>query len=154
MKCRIVVSHIKCGVLFFGVQRKSTNNASSSGWSETQCQTSTDSKLRLFFQLSLAPISFEQFQRPWQTVRPESDAFNCAGISIRRAWNTTKRQHGLGPNRMENYPLLAIRKPVPTVAEDRPDTRDPLGLERGRYTEDYSISRSRSTSSFTNRCNR
>ena len=65
-------------------------------------------------------ISFERFLRPWQTISLVSGPFNCTdSSSLRHAWNTTHRRLGLGPNRTESYPLLAIRKPAPTVAGDR-----------------------------------
>ena len=43
------------------------------------------------------------------------------------AWNITQRQLGRGPDRMESYPLLSVRKPAPTVAGDCPAFADALG---------------------------
>ena len=35
---------------------------------------------------------------------------------LRRVLNTTRRRLKLGPDRKEGYPLLATRKPAPTMA--------------------------------------
>ena len=42
------------------------------------------------------------------------------------------RRLGLGPVRVENYPLLVVRKPAPTVAGDRREADCVLSK-----TEDY-----------------
>ena len=42
-------------------------------------------------------ITFELFPPPWQTIGPVSGPFVCADYSLRRGWNTTHRQLGLGP---------------------------------------------------------
>ena len=57
-----------------------------------------------------------------ERVGPVSGPFHCADSSLRRARNTTRRRLGLGPDRMESYPLLAVRKPAPTVSELGSDT--------------------------------
>ena len=62
---------------------------------------------------------------------------------------------GLGPDRTESYPLLAVRKPASTVAGDRRGDAEggPLGVlgldrRRGWETEVGCHSRSRDTTSF------
>ena len=42
----------------------------------------------------------------------------CAVSSLRHAWNTTRRQHGLSLDWTVSYPLLATCKPAPMVAGD------------------------------------
>ena len=103
---------------------KSSNSASRSGWSGRHCQTSTDlNPVRSFScpSYQVRGISFELFPRPWHTVAPVSSPFRCADSSLRRVWNTTQRRLGLGPDRTESYPLLAVRKLAPTVAGDHRD---------------------------------
>ena len=53
------------------------------------------------------------------------------GSSLRRAWNTTQRRYGLVPDRTTSYPLLAVRKTVPTVAGLRRVTSDAPGVSSG-----------------------
>ena len=64
-------------------------------------------------------ITFELFPRPRQKFCSLSGPFIFTDCSLRRGWNTTRRRLGLGPDRMEGYPQLAVRKPVPTAAGDR-----------------------------------
>ena len=55
-------------------------------------------------------FSFELFPRPWQTVGLVPGPFHCADSSWRREWNTTHPRLELGPDWMESYPLLAVRR--------------------------------------------
>ena len=60
-------------------------------------------------------------------VRYRTPSFS-ADSSLRRAWNSTHRRHGLCPDRTEDYQLLSVRKPTPTVAGHHSATSSAPGI--------------------------
>ena len=102
--------------IFFWARGKSSNNACGSVWSSSRLNKNPARSLN-------CPGC-----RP--TVDPLSGPFS-ADSSLRRAWNTTRRRHGLSPDWTASFPLLAAHKPAPTVAEDRRLTSVAPGVSYG-----------------------
>ena len=87
-----------------------------------------------YFRLKTPPVlSVTPCQRRGNSFEGSRGPGNCAGSSLRRAWNTTRHRLGLGPDRTVSYPLLADRKPLPTVAGDCRAIADARGISSGSH---------------------
>ena len=77
-------------------------------------------------------ISFGRIPQPWQTVGPASGSFKLCWQLFEACveYNASSRRLVL-----ENYPLLAVRKPIPMVAGDRRPLGCPLGHPFGDRLE-------------------